>query len=93
MNRNDIEKIAHLARLEVSEQECAAYAEDLSRILGLIEQMNAIETGHVAPMAQAETTGLRFREDAVTMNGDPDRLLALAPASAHGLYLVPRVIE
>ncbi len=93
MNQKDIEKIAHLARLDVSEQECVSYAEDLSRILGLIEQMNAIATEHVAPMAQPETTALRFREDAVTMNGDPDRLLALAPACAHGLYLVPRVIE
>ncbi len=93
LNQKDIEKIAHLARLEVSGQECAAYAADLSRILGLIEQMNAIATDHVAPMAQPETTPLRFRDDAVTQNGDPERLLALAPASAHGLYLVPRVIE
>ncbi|MHB1566458.1 MAG: Asp-tRNA(Asn)/Glu-tRNA(Gln) amidotransferase subunit GatC [Acidiferrobacter sp.] len=93
MNQHDIEKIAHLARLEVSEQECLSYAQALSRILGLIEQMDAIDTRDVLPMTHPETAALRCREDAVTMSGDRDRLLALAPAASEGLYLVPRVIE
>lgn len=93
MNQHDIERIAHLARLEVSEQECQSYAQALSRILGLIEQMDAVDTRDVTPMTHPETVPLRCREDAVTMAGDRDRLLALAPAARDGLYLVPRVIE
>ena len=93
MNKEDIEKIAHLARLGVSEQEREAYAEDLSRILGLVEQMNAVVTDGVEPMTHPDEAALRWRPDAETLEADRDRLLALAPQSCHGLYLVPKVID
>ncbi|MHB8254830.1 MAG: Asp-tRNA(Asn)/Glu-tRNA(Gln) amidotransferase subunit GatC [Acidiferrobacter sp.] len=93
MNKEDIEKIAHLARLGVSEQERDAYAQDLSRILGLVEQMNAVDTVGVEPMTHPDEAALRWRPDVVTLEADRERLLALAPQTRHGLYLVPKVID
>ena len=51
LDREQVRKIAHLARLHITEQEAVTYAETLSRILSLIEQMNAVDTTGVAPMA------------------------------------------
>ncbi len=93
MNKEDIEKIAHLARLGMTGQERDTYAEDLSRILGLVSQMNAVATDGVEPMTHPDEAILRLRPDAVSLEADRDRLLALAPDSRDGLYLVPKVIE
>lgn len=93
LSKSDVAKIAHLARLEISEQETSAYAESLSRILGLIEQMNAVETAAVVPMAHPQDAHLRLRDDAVTERDQREKFLALAPAAEAGLYLVPKVIE
>jgi aspartyl-tRNA(Asn)/glutamyl-tRNA(Gln) amidotransferase subunit C len=93
LDKQDVEKMAHLARLEISEQESSAYAETLSRILGLIEQMNAAATEAVTPMAHPQESGLRLREDAVTESDQRARFQAIAPSTEAGLYLVPKVIE
>ena len=93
VNKEDIEKIAHLARLGIDEQEQEAYAADLSRILGLVSQMNAVETGGVEPMTHPDEAGLRWRPDVARHEIEREQLLALAPQTHHGLYLVPRVIE
>lgn len=90
---NEIKKIAHLARLRVDEQEAAAYADSLSRILGLIEQMNAVDTTGVAPMAHPLDMRLRLRPDEVTETDMRAKFQKIAPATEAGLYLVPRVIE
>jgi len=63
--RKDVERIAHLARLAITEQEVDAYTASLSRILGLIEQMNAVDTRDVVPMAHPQEGGLRLRDDQV----------------------------
>jgi aspartyl-tRNA(Asn)/glutamyl-tRNA(Gln) amidotransferase subunit C len=93
LTREQVRKIAHLARLEITEAEAAAYAETLTRILGLIEQMNAVDTTGVEPMAHPTDMRLRLREDAVTEPDRRERFLAIAPAAEAGLYLVPKVIE
>jgi aspartyl-tRNA(Asn)/glutamyl-tRNA(Gln) amidotransferase subunit C len=93
LSREQVQKIAHLARLKITEAESDAYALSLSRILGLIEQMNAVDTSAVAPMAHPTDAGLRLREDVVTETDQRDRFLAIAPAAEAGLYLVPKVIE
>ncbi|MDH5512544.1 MAG: Asp-tRNA(Asn)/Glu-tRNA(Gln) amidotransferase subunit GatC, partial [Gammaproteobacteria bacterium] len=66
LDREQVRRIAHLARLHITEQEAAGYAETLSRILGLIEQMNAVDTAGVTPMAHPNEAGLRLRDDKVT---------------------------
>lgn len=91
--RKDVERIAHLARLSIDGQELDAYAESLSRILGLIEQMNAVDTRGVLPMAHPQEGGARLRDDQVTEVNQRDRFQQIAPATDAGLYLVPKVIE
>lgn len=93
LSRADIEKIAHLARLEIDELEAKTLADSLSRILDLIEQMNAVDTTGVTPMAHPQGVGLRLREDDVTEANRRDKFQHIAPATEVGLYLVPKVVD
>ncbi|MEE8387881.1 MAG: Asp-tRNA(Asn)/Glu-tRNA(Gln) amidotransferase subunit GatC [Acidiferrobacterales bacterium] len=93
INVDEVKKIAHLARLRLDEQEVTAYADTLSRILGLIEQMNAVDTTGVSPMAHPLDVHLRLREDKVTEPDLREKFQKIAPATEAGLYMVPRVIE
>jgi aspartyl-tRNA(Asn)/glutamyl-tRNA(Gln) amidotransferase subunit C len=93
LSTQDVKKIAHLARLEASEAEVAATHASLTRILGLIEQMNAVDTKSVAPMAHPQDAHLRLREDRVSEPDQRDKFQQVAPATEAGLYLVPKVIE
>ena len=65
----------------------------LSNILGLVEQMQAVDTTGVAPMAHAQDVSLRLREDRVTETDQHQAFQAIAPQVEAGLYLVPKVIE
>jgi len=93
LSRTDVERIAHLARLEVTDQEAQAFADSLSRILGLIEQMKAVDTTGVTPMAHPQDVALRLREDDVTETDARGKFQQIAPAAEAGLYLVPKVID
>ena len=98
LNRTDIEKIAHLARLALSESEVPAYAESLSRIIGLVGELDHAATSGVAPMSHP-LPGLaqRLRVDEITETqsiADSRELYQRnAPRVSAGLYLVPKVIE
>jgi aspartyl-tRNA(Asn)/glutamyl-tRNA(Gln) amidotransferase subunit C len=89
----DIEKIARLARLSTSPAETAVLQDKLNTIFGLIEQMQAVDTTGVEPMAHARNVSLRLRDDTVTETNQRERFQAIAPATEDGLYLVPRVVE
>jgi aspartyl-tRNA(Asn)/glutamyl-tRNA(Gln) amidotransferase subunit C len=93
LGRDDIQKIAILARLEVNAQELEHYTRTLSQILGLIDQMNAVDTSSVSPMAHPQDVRLRLREDRVGETDRREQLQKIAPETENGLYLVPRVIE
>ena len=95
LDNNDIAKIAHLARLEIGAHEISAYAETLTRILALIEQMREVDTANVEPMAHPLDAGLRLRlrDDVVSEPNLRDKFQRIAPAVEAGLYLVPKVIE
>lgn len=93
LDREQVRKMAHLARLYITEQEAVSYAETLSRILGLIEQMNAVDTAGVAPMAHPNESELRLRADTVSEPNLREKFQKIAPAVEAGLYLVPKVIE
>ncbi|RTZ61705.1 MAG: Asp-tRNA(Asn)/Glu-tRNA(Gln) amidotransferase GatCAB subunit C [Gammaproteobacteria bacterium] len=93
LNENEVENIAHLARVEISAAEAAAYAADLSSILQLVAQMNAVDTDSIKPMAHPHEAPLRLREDEVTETNQREKLMANAPLAEKGLFLVPKVIE
>jgi aspartyl-tRNA(Asn)/glutamyl-tRNA(Gln) amidotransferase subunit C len=90
---DQVQRIAHLARIEISEQEALVTQTHLNGIFQLIEQMQAVDTRGVEPMAHAQELSQRLREDVVT---EPERRAAyqaVAPEVEAGLYLVPKVIE
>jgi aspartyl-tRNA(Asn)/glutamyl-tRNA(Gln) amidotransferase subunit C len=102
LNITDIKRIAHLARLEINEQEAVATLTKLSGILGLIEQMQAVDTAGITPMSHSQDVTQRLREDVVTQTNRRADFQALSPvigngskepATQDGLYLVPKVIE
>jgi aspartyl-tRNA(Asn)/glutamyl-tRNA(Gln) amidotransferase subunit C len=93
LERSDVEKIAHLARLAISGEECARYATDLSNILDLVAQMDAVDTTGVAPMAHPLHMAQRLRRDTPTEPDQRERFQSIAPLTDTGLYLVPKVIE
>lgn len=89
----DIKRIAHLARIEVSDSEAEATLTKLTGILGLIEQMQAVDTKGIVPMSHSQDVTQRFREDIVTETNQRELFQSIAPAVKDGLYLVPKVIE
>jgi aspartyl-tRNA(Asn)/glutamyl-tRNA(Gln) amidotransferase subunit C len=93
IDRATTASIAHLARLAVAEDEAERVTRDLSRILDLVEQMNAVDTRGVPSMAHPLHMAQRLRPDAVTEPDARAAFQAIAPATEAGLYLVPRVIE
>lgn len=93
LDRADVEKIAHLARLAVREEEMAAMAAELSKILDLVEQMSAVDTQEVVPMAHPLHMAQRLRPDRVSETDRREAFQAIAPQTEAGLYLVPKVIE
>jgi aspartyl-tRNA(Asn)/glutamyl-tRNA(Gln) amidotransferase subunit C len=93
LERSDVENIAHLARLAVNESELDSVAGDLSTILRLVEQMSAVDTTGVTPMAHPLHMAQRLRADEVSEIDERAHFQSIAPATENGLYLVPRVIE
>lgn len=93
LDQLDIKRIAHLARIAISDQEAAATLEKLSGILALIAQMQAVDTTGVTPMSHAQDVTQRLREDVVTHDNQRELFQSIAPSTQDGLYLVPKVIE
>ncbi len=93
MDKSEIDKIAKLARLRVSSADANEVTARIGEILAMIDQMQAVDTEGVEPLAHPLDAVLRLRADEVTEVDHRDELLALAPASENGLYLVPKVIE
>ena len=91
--KTEVEKIAHLARLSLSDLDVPAYAAELSNILRLVERMNRVDTDDVRPMAHPLDTAQRLRPDRVTETDQREKFQSVAPMAKDGLYLVPRVIE
>jgi aspartyl-tRNA(Asn)/glutamyl-tRNA(Gln) amidotransferase subunit C len=89
----EVKKIAHLARLGIDEQDISAYAADLSNILSLMEQMGALDTADVQPMAHPLDQVQRLRADVVSEHNQREHFQTIAPQVEAGLYLVPKVIE
>ena len=93
LSADDVAKIAHLARLAVNPQQTEALGRELSNILDLVAQMDAVDTADVTPMAHPLEMAQRLRPDSVTEDNRRDLYQAHAPAVENGLFLVPKVIE
>ena len=88
-----VRRVAHLARIEVSDAEAETTLGHLNGIFALIEQMQAVDTRGVEPMAHAQDLSQRLRSDVVTEENRREAFQAVAPETEAGLYLVPKVIE
>ena len=94
VGRHDIENIARLARLALSDAEIPRYIDSMKRILALVEQLNSVDTNNVTPMAHPlPGQRQRLRPDMVNETDQHELYQRNAPQVSAGLYLVPRVIE
>jgi aspartyl-tRNA(Asn)/glutamyl-tRNA(Gln) amidotransferase subunit C len=94
LERHEVEKIAHLARLTLDEAQIPFYASNISKILDLVAHINEAQTDNITPMAHPlEELTQRMRKDEVTEVDGREQFLAIAPATEAGLYLVPKVID
>jgi aspartyl-tRNA(Asn)/glutamyl-tRNA(Gln) amidotransferase subunit C len=89
----DIEKVARLARLELSEEEKVTFGDQLEQILNYMEQLNRLDTTGVEPTSHAIPIYNVFREDGVTSSFPQKEVLAIAPDEEDGHFKVPRIIE
>lgn len=90
---DDVKRVAHLSRIEISDAAAEAVLHDLVRIFNLIERMQALDVSGVAPMAHGQDIVLRLREDEVTESDQHRLFQSVAPQVERDLYLVPKVIE
>lgn len=102
LNAEDIKKVAHLARIEINEQDTLSTLNKLTGILTLIEEMQAVDTTGISPMSHAQDLNQRLRADVITKQDQREIFQKNAPiigndhteqAVSDGLYLVPKVIE
>lgn len=97
LTSRDVDRIAHLARLELSDAEAAAMLAQLNGFFAIVERMGAVDTRGVEPLyTPLSATGeiaLRLRDDLADAAIERERNQASAPAVRDGLYLVPRVVE
>ena len=93
LTADDVNKIAHLARLGIDRQDVATYANDLSGMLDLMNKMSEVNTDDVEPMAHPMDQAQRLRTDDVTESNHREAFQAIAPQVEAGLYLVPKVLE
>ena len=92
-DKSEVEKIAHLARLHISDLEADEVTARIGDILHLIDQMQSVDTDGVEPLAHPLDVVQRLREDVITEKDQRQDLQTLAPNSQDGLYLVPKVLE
>lgn len=88
-----VKRVAHLARIAVSESEVAKLQGELNSILGFVEQLGEVDVAGVEPMTSVIPMTMKMREDAVTDGGYPDRIVANAPLAEDHFFVVPKVVE
>lgn len=93
IDNETVKTIAKLARLKIDDNDVEKYRSDISNILNLVEQMDAVDTDGVEPMTHPFDATLRLRDDVVTEQNNREKFQKIAPSSQDGLYLVPKVID
>lgn len=90
---DDINQIAHLTRLKIDEKDIPKLKADLGNILSLVDQLQAVNTDGIVPMAHPMDAVQILRKDVVTETNNREKYQKIAPSTEDGLYLVPKVIE
>lgn len=93
VTKDDVKKVARLSRIAVPEERLEQLADELTGIMGWIEQLNEVDIEGVAPMTSVVAATLPMREDTVTDGGIQDQILANAPRTEDGFFVVPKAIE
>ena len=93
VTKDDVRKVARLSRIAVPEERVEALAGELNGILGWIDQLNEVDIEGVEPMTSVVETSLPMREDIVTDGNIQDQVLANAPRSEDGFFVVPKAVE
>jgi aspartyl-tRNA(Asn)/glutamyl-tRNA(Gln) amidotransferase subunit C len=94
LTRQDVEKIARLARLSITDEQMPVYVTSLSSIVDFVHELSGVETGSVLPMAHPlDGLSQRLRPDVVSETDHHEKYQRNAPTVQAGLYVVPRVIE
>ncbi len=89
----DVQKVAMLARIRLTDDEANELAPQLNKILGYVDQLAAVNTDGIAPTAHPHDAAMPLRANVVTNGNRRDALQAVAPKTESGLYVVPKVIE
>ena len=93
INEETVRKIAHLARVKVTQDEAKALEGQLSAILTWVGELDEVDTDDVEPMTSAVETAMKMREDEVTDGGYAPRVTKNAPMSEDNFFVVPKVVE
>ena len=93
VTKDDVRKVARLSRIAVPEERLEEMAGELNGILGWIDQLNEVDIEGIEPMTAVVATKLPMRDDVVTDGNIQDQILANAPSSADGFFVVPKAVE
>lgn len=93
VDEDTVRQVAHLARVQIDPDRVAGYADEMSKVLALAEQMQAVDTEAVEAMAHPTNAVQRLREDKVVDDNSREQFQSIAPETEDGYYLVPQVIE
>jgi len=93
VTRDDVKKVARLARIRVSDEALEPLSKELSGILDWIEQLNEVDVDGVEPMTSVVDANLPLRADEVTDGNRQDEVLANAPRTEDGFFVVPKSVE
>ncbi len=88
-----VKRVAHLARISVSDEEAEALRGELNAILGFVEQLNEVDVSGIEPMTSVLPMAMKKRADVVTEGGNADDILANAPTREGNYFVVPKVVE
>lgn len=93
VDKDTVKRVAHLARIAVSDDEAEALQSDLNAILGFVEQLDAVDVSGVEPMTSVIGMPMKVRTDTVNDGDQADDIIANAPASDASFFVVPKVVE
>ncbi|MFC4624601.1 Asp-tRNA(Asn)/Glu-tRNA(Gln) amidotransferase subunit GatC [Daeguia caeni] len=88
-----VKRVAHLARIAVSDDEAERMTGELNAILGFVEQLNEVNVDGVEPMTSVTPMKMRLREDKVTDGGIAAAIVGNAPVTEDNFFVVPKVVE